>query len=363
MEVKLVDLGKQYQSIKQEIDDAIQHCLNNSTFIGGEAVKSFEAQFANYVGVDHCVGVANGTDAIEIALQALGIGKGDEVIVPAHSWISTAEAVSFVGAAPVFVDTIPGVYTIDPSAIAAKISSNTKCIIPVHLYGHPAQMDDIMSVAKKNNLKVIEDCAQAHGAQFNGQNVGSFGELATFSFYPGKNLGAYGDAGCIVTDTEELATKCRMFANHGQLKKNHHEMEGRNSRLDTLQASILSVKLKYLPDWTNSRTQHAANYREKIDHRTILTPTVQRDCKHVYHLFVIQTNEREALMTELKANGIQCAIHYPSMLPFLKPYGDSTNTFPVSAAYQNTILSLPMFPELTEAEIDYICNIINKHGK
>ena len=259
MKVPFVDLKAQYQNINKEIDGAIANVISDAAFIGGKYVTEFEHNFATFYGAKHCIGVANGTDAIYIALRMLGIGKGDEVITVANTWISTSETIVQSGAKPVFVDIEPDYLTIDVNKIEEKITSNTKAIIPVHLFGHPVDMDPILELAKKYDLKVIEDCAQAHIAEYKSKRVGLFGDIATFSFYPGKNLGAYGDAGCIVTDNDELAERCRMFANHGSKAKHDHRIHGINSRLDGMQAAILNAKLPFLLEWTKSRRNIAKN--------------------------------------------------------------------------------------------------------
>lgn len=360
MSIPFVDLKAQYESIKEEIDLAIASVINETSFIGGEKVISFEADFADYIGTKNCIGVANGTDAIEIALKAIGVGEGDEVIVPALTWVSTAGAVNGVGAEPVFVDVLEDERTINPDLIADKITPRTKAIIPVHLYGLPARMSAIMEIAKKHDLYVIEDCAQAHGAEFNGQRVGTFGEIATFSFYPGKNLGAYGDAGAVVTNRDDLAETCRMLANHGQLSKHDHRIIGRNSRLDTMQAAILQAKLPNAESWTESRIQVAKWYSEKL--ASVRKPVTPENMRHVFHLYVIQSNQRDELMNRLKEVNIGCAIHYPTPIPHLKSYAYKKHPmgeFPVAEKLCNEILSLPMFAELTEAEVDWICEILN----
>ena len=254
----------QYESIKSEIDKSIKEVLVNTSFIGGEIVTEFETNFKKYIGVNYCISCANGTDSIEILLKALDIGKGDEVIVPAISWISTSEAVSSVGGKPVFVDIDPDYYTIDLNKIEKVITNKTKAIIPVHLYGQPVDMIKLMAIAKKHNLKVIEDCAQAHGAEFKSKKIGSFGDCASFSFYPGKNLGAYGDAGAMVTNDSKVAEKARMIANHGQKEKHKHIIEGRNSRMDSIHAAVLNVKLKYLDSWTSRRIEIALKYNSLL---------------------------------------------------------------------------------------------------
>ena len=355
MKIPFLDLKAQYHPIKTEIDTAIQNVIDENAFIKGKYVKQFEEDFANVYGVKHVINCANGTDAIYIALKALGIGPGDEVITTALSWISTSETITQVGARVVFVDIDSDFYSVDPAKIEAKITERTKAIILVHLYGHPANMTEINRIANKHNLKVIEDCAQAHFAQWKGQNVGTFGDFGTFSFYPGKNLGAYGDAGCIVTSNDELAKKASMFANHGALKKHHHEIEGINSRLDGIQAAILSVKLKYIHEWTDLRIQHAEKYSELLSGvENIVTPVTHQNAKHVFHLYVIRTENRDELQKILKQNVISTGIHYPTALPLLKAYSylrGSSSDFPIAHEYTGKILSLPMYPELDREAI------------
>ena len=363
MKIPFVDLKAQYLSIKDEIDTAVQNIINDTAFIKGKYVQKFEEEYSDAYGVKHCISCANGTDAIYITLKALGVGPGDEVITVANTWISTAETITQAGAKVVFVDIDPDYYTINTAKIEERITDKTKAIIPVHLYGHPANMTEIMTIAKKYNLKVIEDSAQAHFAQWKGQNVGTFGNAGTFSFFPGKNLGAYGDAGCIVTNNDEVAEKTRMFANHGALKKHYHEFEGINSRLDGMQAAILSVKMKYIHKWTDLRVQHASTYSELMSGVTnIVTPVTNEDAKHVFHLFVIRSHNRDDLQKHLKQNGVSPGIHYPRALPFLKAYeymGHVVDDFPIASNYSSRILSLPMFPELTSDGIKYICSLIN----
>lgn len=358
MTIPFVDLHAQYLTIKAEVDAAIAAVISDTAFVGGKYVKEFEAQFAAYIGITHCIGCANGTDAIEILLEAMDIGAGDEVIVPAHTWISTAEAVTRVGAKVVFVDTHPTLYTIDVTKIEAKITSQTRAIIPVHLYGLPAEMDEILAIANRYDLKVLEDCAQAHASQYKGKNIGTFGHAASFSFFPGKNLGAYGDAGAMVTNDETIATRARTIANHGRLGKHDHALEGRNSRMDGLQAAILSVKLPYLDAWTEARRHHASIYDRFLEDTALPLPIAPVYSRHVYHLYVVQVNNREAIQTHLHNVGIATGIHYPIALPFLKAYAyleSKPQDFPVAFREMVRLLSLPMYPELTEALISNIC--------
>lgn len=365
MKIPFVDLKAQYESIKIQIDKAISDVIVDTAFIGGKGnkyVQQFEESFANYIGAQYCIGCANGTDSLEILLKSFGVGVGDEVIVPANSWISTSEAVSAVGAHPVFVDSHPVYYTIDSAGIENKITSKTKVIIPVHLYGLPAEMDEIMVIAKKHDLIVIEDCAQSHGAIYKGRKTGTIGHASSFSFYPGKNLGAYGDAGCIITNNEEIAYKARMIANHGQKEKHNHIIEGRNSRLDGIQAAILNVKLSYIEKWTEARRNNVAIYNMYLKSNTgIQTPIEPSYSHHVYHLYVIQLHNRSEVISRLKESNIESAIHYPVALPFLKCYQHLQHrpqNFPISSGQMPKILSLPMFPELTESNIKKICSVL-----
>jgi len=360
--IPFVDLHAQYLSIKSEIDNVYNDLMKNTDFIGGKSIKEFETNFSSFLGMSYTIACANGTDSIEIILKALGIGADDEVIVPAHSWISTSEAVSAIGAKPVFVDVLPLKCTIDTAQIEKRITGKTKAIIPVHLYGMPADMDEIMEISKKHNIHIIEDCAQAHGAIYKGKIVGTFGIAASFSFYPGKNLGAYGDAGGICTNNNELAQKMRMIANHGQLTKHAHVIEGRNSRMDTFHASVLNVKIKYLSKWNEERRRVAHSYSQKLNNiKGVTTPVLETDKTHVFHLYVIQVENRDKVKDELEKRGIQTAVHYPKALPFLEAYSSNNYTqhdFPVAFTQQDKILSLPIFPELSETDIDYICNAL-----
>lgn len=362
MNIPFVDLYAQYQNIKPDIDNAIERVIANTSFIGGEEVSRFEEEFADFLGIRYCISCANGTDSIEILLQAMGIGPGDEVIVPSISWISTSEAVSNIGAVPVFVDIDPRFFTIDVSLIESAISEKTKAIIPVHLYGHPANMTAIVQIAKKHGLKVLEDAAQAHGAEWENKKTGTLGDAASFSFYPGKNLGAYGDAGAMVTDDEEIAEKARLIARHGQKEKHTHLIEGRNSRMDGIQAAILRAKLPYLQEWTQARLALAAEYGQFITNINIVKPLIQSGAKHVFHLYVIQTDQRTKLQKELNNKSVQTSIHYPTPLPFLPCYAHrqfQTSDFPEAYKLQSRILSLPIYPELPQKAIKIIADIIN----
>jgi len=356
MHIRFVDLKAQYYSIKEEIDQAISNVIQDSAFIGGKYAKAFEQSFADYVGVKNCVGAGNGTDALCIALKALGISDGDEVITVSNTFIATSEAITMSGAKVVFVDCDKDTYNIDVDKIEAAITSNTKAIIPVHLYGQPAEMDKIKSLAERYDLFVVEDAAQAHGAEFKSQKAGTFGDIACFSFFPGKNLGAYGDAGAIVTNDDGLARKARMFANHGRIEKYNHEFEGTNSRLDGLQAAILDVKLKYLDKWIERRRTIAKMYDSGLGD-VVITPSVLPDVKHVYHLYVIQVKNRERVKELLAEKGIATGIHYPIPLPFLKAYsylGHKPADFPVAYSMKDEILSLPIHGDMTDEQVEYV---------
>jgi len=364
LEIPFVDLKAQYESIKEEIDKAIADVIASSAFIGGPYVKEFETAFAAFCGARYCIGVGNGTDAIFLTLKAMGIGRGDEVITAANSFIATSEAITMSGARVVFVDIRPDTYSIDAQKIEAKITKRTKAIIPVHLYGQPADMDPILEVARKNGLKVIEDAAQAHGAVYKERMVGTLSDAACFSFYPGKNLGAYGDAGAVVTDDENLSLKTRMLANHGRVAKYDHEFEGVNSRLDGLHAAILNAKLPHLPTWTESRRRNALLYNESLRGvEGVAVPVEMLGVRAVYHLYVIRVNNgsRDSLQQFLKSKGILTGIHYPIPLPFLSAYshlGHGEGDFPVAVAASREILSLPMYAELGEKHIRHVVRTI-----
>ena len=364
MSIPFVDLKTQYQSISVEIGTVIQNVINETAFIRGKYVQDFEEQYADVCSVMHCITCANGTDAIYLVLKALGIGPGDEVITVANSWISASETISQAGAQVVFIDIEPDHFTIDPEKIKEKISRRTKAIIPVHLYGQPADMDAIMAIAEKHSLHVVEDCAQAHLAEYNGQKVGTFGIAGTFSFYPAKNLGAYGDAGAVITNDSDLAERVRRLANHGALNKHDHEFEGMNSRLDGMQAAILSTKLPYLSKWNEQRHENALLYNELLANvEEIINPSIHSDCKHVFHLYVIRTRKRDSLRDFLSEQGVSSGIHYPTALPFLKAYeylGHQPGDFPVAYRYQSEILSLPMYPELSKSQIEYVVDNIEQ---
>jgi len=355
--IKFLDLHAQYLSIKDEIDAAISCVIQESAFIGGKYVKQFEEHFADYQQAGFCVGVGNGTDALEIAIEALGLPEASEVIVPANSFIASAEAVSRTGHRVVFCDANSDDYTINLADVESRITSNTSAIMAVHLYGHPCDMDPLAELAKQHGLKIIEDCAQAHGAEYKGTRVGAIGDIGCFSFYPGKNLGAYGDGGAIVCNDESLAKKCRMIANHGRIAKYDHEFEGRNSRLDGLQAAILDVKLNHLDAWTENRIEIADAYLDglaSID--AIILPVRKEWAKQVYHLFVIRHPERDRLKDTLTDSGIQSGIHYPIALSKLKAFNYLSQADEAGFAWMSgsELLSLPIGSHLTDEKIGSI---------
>jgi dTDP-4-amino-4,6-dideoxygalactose transaminase len=364
IEIPFVDLYAQYLGIKNEIDVAINDVIRRSSFIRGPHVEKFEQMFSDLMERKYCVSCANGTDSLYIAMVALGVRPGDEVIAPAHSWISTTETITQAGAKVVFCDTDPQTFTIDPAAIEAKITPRTVGIIPVHLYGQPADMGAIMGIADRHRLWVLEDCAQAHLARYKGRLVGTFGNAASFSFYPGKNLGAMGDAGALTTNDHALAEKMTMFARHGGLKKGDHRIEGINSRLDGLQAAILSVKLPHLHEWTRKRQEIAQTYSELLSSESgIKTPLVADGREHVWHLYVIKHDLRDELAEYLSTHGVQTVVSYPIALPFVPAYSrleHLPSDFPNAHANQSKILSLPIFPELSNEKIHYIVDLIRR---
>lgn len=364
MAVKFLDLHGQYLRHQTELDAAIQRVIRNSSFIGGAEVEAFEQEFAEWLGARHCVGCANGTDAIEILLEALGIGVGDEVIVPAMTWISTSEAVTSIGAVPVFSDILPGRFTMDPEDVARKMTDKTRAIIPVHLYGLAAEMDALLGLAQKHGLKVLEDCAQAQGAEYRGRKVGILGDGASFSFYPGKNLGAYGDAGAMVTNDAEVAQRVKLIARHGQFRKHEHLLEGRSSRLDGMQAAVLRAKLPYLNDWTEIRRRTAEMYQEILSGTQLQLPGEPENCRHVYHLFVVRSDQRDKLREFLSKRGIESSVHYPVALPFTRVYqerfGHGPEDFPSAFMMQSSILSLPMGEHMTEEMVAEVGDAIQE---
>lgn len=363
MNVPFVDLKAQYRSIKSEIDPAIQTVLDETAFVGGKNVDAFEKAFAEKFGVKNCVSCANGTDAIYITLKSLGIGPGDEVITAANSFIATSETITQAGAKPVFVD-IDEYFHIDPAGIEAKISPRTKAVIPVNLFGQAADLDAVKAVCEKHEIHVIEDCAQSHFSTYKGRKTGTVGAVGTFSFYPGKNLGAYGDGGAIISNDDEFARRARMFACHGSLQKYIHEIEGINSRLDSLQAVVLKIKLGHIDDWNRARNSHALKYNELLAGvKQVKTPRLRPDTFHIFHLYVIRAERRDDLAAFLKTKGVATGIHYPYALPLMPAYkylGHIPADFPVAHACQEQILSLPMYPELTDEMIAHVAGSIKE---
>jgi dTDP-4-amino-4,6-dideoxygalactose transaminase len=358
--IPLADLAAQYRSIRHEIDEALARVLNRASFIGGEEVVQFEKEFAVYCGVAACVGVGNGTDAIYLVLRAMGIQPGDEVITVSHTFIATCEAISLTGAEPVFVDVRPDTMLLDAFALERAVTPRTRAIIAVHLYGQPCDMDTVLAVANASGIPVIEDAAQAHGACWRGRRVGALGTAATFSFYPGKNLGAYGDAGAVVSNDADLVGRVRLLANHGRREKYRHETIGVNSRLDSLQAAVLRVKLRHLDEWNSRRREHAGRYLTGLTDAGVELPTVAAGADPVWHLFVIRSTRREQLQRELKAKGIDTGVHYPLAVHQQPAYAHLTSRGPLpnSERASAEVLSLPMYAELTDAEIDTICEAV-----
>jgi dTDP-4-amino-4,6-dideoxygalactose transaminase len=356
--INFLDLHKQYQEIRGEVDAAIASVIAEAAFINGRHTRSFEQEFARYLGAAHCIGVGNGTDALEIALEALALPAGSEVIVPANSFIASSEAVTRSGLRVVFCACDPSTYTLELADVRAHITAATSAIVAVHLYGHPCDMGPLRALAKEFGLRIIEDCAQAHGAEYRQQRVGTLGDLACFSFYPSKNLGAYGDGGAIVAQDAGIAERCRMIANHGRKDKYNHEFEGRNSRLDGLQAAILSAKLRHLDAWTERRIAAAGAYRAGLaDIPGLTLPVAAAWARHVYHLFVIRTSRRDALQAHLQARHIQTGVHYPLALPALAAYQhlhQQTATDGMNAE----LLSLPMGDHLMPKEIDTVIRAV-----
>jgi dTDP-4-amino-4,6-dideoxygalactose transaminase len=362
MNVPLIDLSIQHKELRPEINQALNNILDRCDFILGQDVTKLEEEFAAYCGTKYAVGVDSGLSALELSLRALGVGPGDEVIVPAHTFTATAAAVSFAGAVPVFVDADPVTWNIDVEKIEEAITPRTKAILPVHLYGLPADMNIILGIAEKHGLVVVEDACQAHGAVYKGQKIGSLGNAAGFSFYPTKNLGACGDAGIVTTNSASVADTIRAMRNCGQRAKNVHELEPFNHRLDSFQAAILRVKLPHLDEWINSRRQMADLYDQLLENSDVLLPVEPPGYHHVYHLYVVRSKNRDALQAFLKERGIGSAIHYPKpvhLQPYFLKNGHYEGEFPVAEALCNEILSLPMYPELTREQVEFVASEIN----
>jgi len=364
VQIPFVNLRLQYESIQKEIDRAITEVFTKSQFVGGDVVKKFENEFAETYQVNHCIGTGNGTDSLFIILKTLGIGAGDEIITPAFSCIASAEVISLTGAKVAFADVDINHYTIDTADVKRKITSRTKAVIAVHLYGQAAPVSELKKICDAHNIFLIEDCAQAHLTEESKKLAGTFGIAAAFSFYPTKNLGAYGDAGSILTPDDALAEKMRRIANHGTLKKDDHEFEGTNSRLDTLHAAILSIKLKYLQKWNERRIQIANLYTSLLSHvPQVVAPNVRENTKHTFHIYSIRCQQRNALKEFLDSQGIATMIHYPKGMPYTKAYAylnHKPEDFPVTMRIQDQLLSLPIFPELQDEEVTRIAsNILN----
>jgi dTDP-4-amino-4,6-dideoxygalactose transaminase len=361
--IPLVNLQAQHNKLKGRLLRKIEEVIDSSEFILGRYVEEFEGQFAEAVGAKYAVGCSSGTSAVSLALEALEIGSGDEVITVSNTFFATAEAICNVGATPVFVDINPDSYTMSISALEKAITDKTKAIIPVHIFGIPCNMRELMKFAKKHGLYVIEDCAQAHLAKFDGQHVGTFGHIGAFSFFPGKNLGALGDAGAIITNSAVYAEKIRKLRNHGRTGKYEHEIVGYNHRMDGIQAAVLSVKLEYLPEWTARRIQNAAIYDARLDNLGIKRTITPPEGQSVYHLYVVEIAKREVVVDYLSGCGIQTGVHYPTPLhlqPALNFLGGHHGDFPVTEAASKRILSLPMCPELLGKDIEYICDKLSK---
>lgn len=362
LEIKFNVLDRLYRRYAQEFSEACQRVLESAWYILGNEVAIFENAFAQFCGTDRCVGLNSGLDALILAIRALGIGEGDEVIVPANTYIATVLGITENGATPIFVEPNE-YYNLDPNKIEANVTQKTKAILPVHLYGQACQMDRIMEIAQKNNLFVIEDCAQSHASFYNKTMTGSFGDIGCFSFYPTKNLGAFGDAGAIVTNNDDFADKVSMLRNYGSRIKYYNEIEGVNSRLDEIQAALLNVKLTHLYELTKERKEIASKYIHGIKHNGIQLPQVAKGADHVFHLFVIRTDKRDALLEHLRNQGIQTQIHYPVPPHLAQCYqylGYQKGDFPITEQYANQSLSLPLYNGMTDEEIDYVISAINR---
>ena len=357
MKVPFVDLQLVNTALESELVDVFTRVLRSSSFVLGAEVAAFEQAFATYVGTSHCVAVSNGTAALQLALAALGIGPGDEVVTVAHTFIATAEAISAVGARPVFVDIDPVFYTMDPALLEAAITPHTRAIIPVHLYGQTADMDAIQKVADAHGIPVIEDACQAHGAEYKGQMAGSIGTAGCFSFYPGKNLGACGEGGAITTNDPELAQRLRMWRDHGSTQKYVHQFPGLNMRMEGVQGGILALKLKHLDDWNAQRRRLAKEYDSVLRSDRVVLPKERADAKHVYHLYVIQTPDRDSLRQRLQSAGVETGLHYPVPLHLQQAYaslGYRRGSFPVTEHVASSIVSLPMYPGMSLEAASYV---------
>ncbi len=363
MRIPLVGLKAQYATIQREVDAAIRRVVDNQSFILGKEVSDFENAFAQFIGATDAVGVASGTAALQLALEALGVGPGDEVIAPSHTFIATAEAISHTGAVPVFVDVDPDTYLIDPARVEAAITPRTRALIPVHLYGQPAPMAALLEIARRHRLAIVEDAAQAHGAEDQGGRCGILGDLGCFSFFPGKNLGAYGDAGAVTGKDPELLTKVRKLRNHGRLGKYEHELIGFGERIDALQAAVLGAKLPHLEAWTEARRSHARRYNELLSGCDVVIPEERPGVRHVYHLYVIRVKGRDEVLARLESKGVEAGVHYPIPLhrqPAYRGLVPAGLSLPVTERLVGEIVSLPMYPELTDEQISYVAEAVKE---
>ena len=364
MNVQFIDFTEQHEAIKHQVDTGFKSVFKKGDFILGEEARAFEQEFAKFCQVQYAVGVNSGTDALYLAMSALDIGTGDEVILPSFTFIATALCVSYTGAKPVFVDIEKDTYNIDPKALEKAVTKKTKAIIPVHIYGQSADMDEINSIAKKYRLKVVEDAAQAHGATYQGKRIGSLGDIACFSFYPTKSLGAFGDAGMIVTNNKDVYEQALMLRDYGRQGRYEHKIKGYNSRLDTLQAVVLSAKLKYLDEWNRMRNAHAEHYNRLLkDVKGIQTPFLKKDRIHVYQTYAVRINNRDKIADEMKKRGISVLVHYPIPLHLQEAYKElkyKVGDFPVSEQIAKEILSLPMYPHLKKEQIEYVCETLKE---
>lgn len=359
------ELKTQYEAIKADIDRAIAEVLESGWFVLGKNVEAFEGEFADYVGTKHAIGVGSGTEALHIALLACGVEPGDEVLTVPNTAVPTASAISFANARPAFVDIHPESFNMDPSKIEASTTTKTKVLLPVHLYGQAADMDQILAVARERGLMVVEDACQAHGAEYKGRKVGTFGDIACFSFYPSKNLGAFGDGGIITTDNDHLAEQCRLLRNYGQKVRYYHSIKGFNSRLDEIQAAILRVKLRHLDAWNEARRRKALLYNQLLEGSGVITPLEMDYARHVYHLYVIRSHRRDDLQQFLAKNGVGTVIHYPVPVHLQEAYqelGYKQGEFPVAEAYAKEIVSLPMYPELSDESIRRVAAVVREYG-
>ncbi|MEZ0311437.1 MAG: DegT/DnrJ/EryC1/StrS family aminotransferase [Myxococcota bacterium] len=364
--VPFLDLSRPHQALAASLADGFAEAVRTTGFIGGPRVETFEADFARFCGAEKCIGVANGTDALFIALKALGVGPGDVVLVPSFTFVATAEAVSILGATPRFVEVDPHTFTITADTLAKADATNVKAVIPVHLFGQCADMQPIMTLAKKHGWRVLEDAAQAHGATDQGRAAGALGDLAAFSFYPTKNLGAIGDAGAITGPSGETLERARRLANHGRLGRYEHAEPGFNSRLDSIQAMALSLKLRHLNDWNARRGAIAAMYDERLKEAGVITPSVRNSASHVYHLYVIQVEQRERLQKALDADRIGHGVHYGLPLHLQPAYagsGQGKGALPITERVAERVLSLPMFPELSESQVDRVVRVVRAHAR